>query len=491
MENITEGCRLCLDPIADNIHSIENVQIKEQINQVFRFSIENKTGYPTNICQDCSHIIAEFYQYSEKVRLNQQRLDERQNSICDTVKAELLSEPEEQVLSVDLNIEQPKTEPEENGDEPSDGEIFVECYEPPVRRGRKKHKKEILPRRKRDKTIELVKERTIKHYNIKSKEQLESEDKMIKEFYRMICELCGEPESSFNSLASHFRKIHGRTGYIRCCKRKLFKRCDLLQHMALHTNPNAYRCELCNKSYKHKMYLLLHQTKAHGSEEERPFKCDRCKQSYTKEYMLRNHMISHEKVQCPQCDRLLANKAALNVHIINKHSSDLDRKMICDTCGQEFLNKVCFERHVKRHLGMEEAEQKFQCHICQKWLMGERGLQKHLQFTHYERDQTHTCDICQQQYPNSRALWSHKRIVHIEEKFECEFCGKKFKRAINLKEHRTTHTGEVLYSCDVCGATMNSNANLYTHTKKSHPLEWAEKRRKAIEANKPKQKADN
>ncbi|XP_058835293.1 transcription factor grauzone-like [Topomyia yanbarensis] len=491
MEPVPDGCRLCLDPIADSVHSIENVQLKEQINRVFRFPIESKEGYPTSICQNCSRIIAEFYHYSEKVRLNQERLEQQSTdtkAAFESVKVELLSELEDNSLGLGLGTEEPKSEPEGKDEEHSDGEIFVECYEPPVRRLRKKRKKEVLPRRKRGEKEELKEERqTTKRYNIKSKEQLEKEDKLINEFYRMVCELCGESAANFTALSSHFRKIHGRTGYIRCCKRKLPKRYHLLQHITLHTNPNAFRCDLCNKNYKHKVYLLLHQAKAHGSEQERPFKCDRCKQSYAKEYLLRNHMTSHEKVQCPQCSKLLANKAALNVHIINRHS-DLDRKMICDTCGQEFLNKVCFERHVKRHLGMEDAEQKFQCHICQKWLMGERGLQKHLQFTHYEREQTHICDICKQQYPNSRALWSHKRIVHIEEKFECEFCGKKFKRAINLKEHRTTHTGEVLYACDICGATMNSNANLYTHTKKSHPLEWAEKRKKAVEANKPKQK---
>ncbi|XP_053685529.1 transcription factor grauzone-like isoform X1 [Sabethes cyaneus] len=485
MESLKNGCRLCLDPIGDIIHSIENSEFKKQIDCVFSFPINIKHGYPSSICQNCSHQICDFYIYSEKVRLNQEKLEQiaESKSFLETFKVEPIEKDEPSEVSLD-KIE-PKDEPEEDCNEQSDGDIFAESYRLPVSRPRKKRKKEERPRRKRGEKPPVLEQDVVKRYNIKSKEQLEQEDKLINEFYRMVCELCGETASNFASLANHFRKIHSRTGYIRCCKRKLPKRYHLLQHMALHSNPSAFRCELCNKNYKHKVYLLLHQAKAHGSEEDRPFKCDRCKQSYVKEYLLRNHMISHEKVQCPQCNKLLANKAALSTHIINKHS-DLDRRMICDTCGQEFLNKACFERHVKRHLGVEEVERKYQCHICQKWLMGERGLQKHLQFTHYERDQTHICDICNQQYPNSRALWSHKRIVHIEEKFECEFCGKKFKRAINLKEHRTTHTGEVLYSCDICGATMNSNANLYTHTKKSHPLEWAEKRRKAAEANEPK-----
>lgn len=519
MEKQADGCRLCLDPFAENISSIDDPILKEQMDKVFHFPISSVEGVSTTVCQNCKRTIEEFYQYSEKVRRNQEELGTRPES-----------KPPIEELKVEIKLEVNDSSEDDdyaNGDDCFDTDFLGEAEEPPPPKAARKRKRETQPRKKRgrkakereiekeeedddEKDDELKdedqtedgeqdnegdQEKKIKSENdkgsgkekrirVKSKEEMERENKRILEFYRMVCELCGEETADFHALHKHFRDNHDCRGYIRCCKRKLYKRGFLVQHMNLHTNPNAYQCELCNKNFKSKFNLGLHHMKIHGRAEDKPFKCDRCTQAFHKEYMLRNHMSSHEKVQCPQCERILSSKTALNVHIINMHS-DVDRRMICDSCGQEFLNKLCFERHVKEHMGIEVVK-KLQCHICQKWLMGERGLQKHLQYTHYEKQQTHICDICEQQYPNSRALQSHKRVVHIEERFECEFCGKKFKRAINLKEHRTIHTGEVLYACDICGVTMNSKANLYTHTKKNHPLEWAEKKLRAAEANIPK-----
>lgn len=258
------------------------------------------------------------------------------------------------------------------------------------------------------------------------KAKRDRDDLRLNEFFTMTCDLCGNLTSSFAMLLKHFRTIHKRPGYIVCCKKKFFRRPNLLHHMALHMNPNAFRCDLCNRNYKTKEYLDHHNVRHHGSGS---FKCDSCSQAFPSMCSLQAHSCKFRKVECPECGKKVS-KNRLGIHIRNMHSGT-DRRIICDTCGQEFLNRVCFEEHKEKHLGIEAK--RFQCKICQKWIKGKRHLRNHIQVIHNEKDQTHICDICNKQYPNTKALKKHKALVHVERKFECEFCGKKFKQALMLK----------------------------------------------------------
>ncbi|XP_039435347.1 transcription factor grauzone-like [Culex pipiens pallens] len=436
-------CCLCLNTFTDSSLSIDKPDLKSQMDKVFYFSVELDEGQLRNVCHNCSHKIAEFYDYSEKVRVNLGKLS-------GSVSIEDIKiEPAELDIGEEANVEDSVDVKEELLD--SDKEELIAEAPPPV----KKPKKKLI--------------------NIKPKEQLAEENKKLNEFFQMRCDMCEETAESFNALKSHFRSNHGRHGYIMCCKKKLSKRTHLLEHREWHLNPKAFRCELCNKNYKNKFFLSVHQLKVHGTDEDRPFKCDQCPQSYVKSYQLRLHLESHKKVECPICHRVLANKTTLSSHMTNAHS-DVDRRMICETCGQGFLSKTTFERHVKAHAGIEVI-QRVQCQICQKWLRGEIVLSRHIAYVHGDPGQMHvSCDVCQQVYPSPRALASHKRTVHVPERFECEFCDKKFKQQVNLREHRTQHTGERLYACEHCDATMNSRAHFAVHIKKHHPVEWAAKK---------------
>ncbi|XP_053685533.1 transcription factor grauzone-like [Sabethes cyaneus] len=465
-------CRLCTVEIASErgeVNSIENHDFKMKIDSVFHFPIELKHGYSTTVCQMCSDIICQFYEFSEKVRLNQEKLVGIEHK---PPFVEVKGEPVEIPVTIgnlNLSVDDSQFKLESVSDEQDSGEDifvdFIDTTDEPDKQSNNNQSEEL-----NHQTVEREKKKNA----VKSKEEQKREDELLHDFYKFVCEICDASVPDFPSLRRHFRKNHNLSGYLRCCKKKLFKRCYLLEHIEKHTNPKAIRCEICNKNYADKECLQIHKTHAHGKIEDRPFKCDLCGSTFSRRNMLTNHMSTHEKAQCPQCDKILACKASLSVHLLRVHSGQRHAR-ICDTCGKEFLSKSAYEQHLKKHQGIKTPEQKLQCPTCNKWLVGRLGYQRHMRYIHNESGQSFVCDVCNQTYPNSRALRIHKNEVHVDSVFNCTICGKNFKRSRSLKEHMASHTGETLYKCRFCGVGMNNNGNLYTHIKKSHSGERASK----------------
>ncbi|XP_065086567.1 transcription factor grauzone-like [Ochlerotatus camptorhynchus] len=480
-----EECRLCLGELTETKRSIEKSDLKEQLSQVFHFVIEPLPGHSSEVCGNCLSIVSEFHKYSEKVRSNQETLASRLRPVPIAhikIKTESSSSDE---------LEDFKRETSDA----SDGEIFAEPLvsievksEPLAKRtrGSQQEDETVQPKRKKKKKIipKLKERKNKKNIALKSREELQQQDIIIQDFYEMTCDLCGHAAQDLNSLRSHFRGTHGQGIYIKCCKKKLSRKWAMIDHITVHTNPTAFRCEVCDKTFKSKRYLREHQANVHGSDEQRPFQCDQCNRFFAKESLLQTHKRHHEKMPCPQCGQVFANSISLKAHMKGAHDN-VDRTKVCDRCGKGFSGPSApsnLRQHIdKVHMGLGDKT-KHQCPICYKWLLGKRALTIHVQL-HSEVGKPHICDICNQNYLHSRALTRHKRFVHGEQKYECEFCGKRFKKPLALKEHRATHTGETLYTCKVCPVSMNSNASYYAHMKKAHPVEWADSKVKAAEGN--------
>lgn len=152
---------------------------------------------------------------------------------------------------------------------------------------------------------------------------------------------------------------------------------------------------------------------------------------------------------------------------------------MCDICAKVIFGPSAFVRHQMEHNG----QAKVQCDLCGSWHKDKYALRKHKR-RHMQPKTPHVCDICNKISPSRDAMESHKKYAHRtpDKAFECEFCKKCFKRPRSLKEHLSTHTGEFLYTCPHCPKTFNSNANMHSHRKNVHPVEFEEarKRRKRV-----------
>lgn len=75
-----------------------------------------------------------------------------------------------------------------------------------------------------------------------NKEKMDKEDQEIRDFYAMICEFCtSEVFGNITEAREHYRLKHKQIGYLKCCDRKFFNRPRLMDHIALHKNPDAFK----------------------------------------------------------------------------------------------------------------------------------------------------------------------------------------------------------------------------------------------------------
>ncbi|XP_055626008.1 gastrula zinc finger protein XlCGF26.1-like [Toxorhynchites rutilus septentrionalis] len=462
-------CNFCFQEDLPGVKSVESFstefntyRILDIVTKHFWFTKNELAGFA--ICPVCWDKLSDFHSFYCQVE--QQWIQDRSEHklfIVEKLNTELNSDDEHESKNMIIKTEKVDNEEIDENVCDIDQEDILNIA---PRLEEERHSEEQANRNHevRKQTEEF------ENQNQKIKRYIDVTNQDILQFCQIDCKDCSESFVTFKQLNQHYSTVHNQRGYVTCCKSRFYEISRLRDHIRVHMNPATFHCSECKTNFSSKRCLFNHRL-LHQPDEQKTFSCELCPKKFTQRYKLNTHMLGHKNVKdfpCQNCDKKFTTRDALASHFKNIH--DRANEVMCDVCSKILKTRSSFLIHRAEHFNTK----RIQCSTCGKWMKNEQSLRMHM-IRHREESKVFVCDTCGKQSPNSHALRKHIQDQHTMERIhQCTLCEKSFKRALVLKEHMATHTGQRLYSCTHCGKEFKGSANLYTHRKKAHPVEWQE-----------------
>ena len=254
------------------------------------------------------------------------------------------------------------------------------------------------------------------------------------------------------------------------CTNSFESNADRIKHEQGHKPPKSpsYKCDICKQKFSRSALLKQHRESHFGEKSPKKFKCDLCE----KEYGRKDHLWRHcKKVhygykKCQFCDRIFENQSLLEAHEVT-HDGKFPHQ--CDQCGRHFSNSWNLGRHQQTH------SQQFLCTHCDILFNESDELKQHKIMEHGGMD-TSPCK-------ESPGRTSTRHVGNTSQSGQagntpptkqtgntskCRYCGIVFPTTAKLREHETSHTRGKTFACLYCGATFSQKGTLQLHEVEKH-----------------------
>ena len=136
-------------------------------------------------------------------------------------------------------------------------------------------------------------------------------------------------------------------------------------------------CDKCDMKCNTENELTKHVEEHHANQT-----CQICDQTFTDKSELEQHRKSHVDTEynCEMCEYKTQDKELLKTHVNFQHEGPA-RKFECSTCKNTFSAELELEEHIKLHEKVASLGD-YQCNLCEHKALSKEDLEKHLHDEH-------------------------------------------------------------------------------------------------------------